>query len=572
MNKEKISSQEIIDQVAAKLSISKRVAEDFIKNMFSSIEESLMDGDAAKIKNFGTFKLQWNESRKSVNVNTGEEILLNGYYKITFTPDELLKVIVNEPFAHLSPVVLDNITTTIHQLSDPLKALNDQAAEIKSILSEINSSVNYNLEINELVVESNLSNENGEDVENQKDQKVESLNSNTVDNSEKNQFENAENELDVNDRVLEELIEINEIPVNIITTTIPEDNKPTVVIADKDAEEPVDKEENKIVEILQSKVDEAEFSTKNTNAKRAGLWIILLLFFVTGGLLTLYFYNLSFYAWINDNVLSNNAITNRLGVNENPDLLSDSMIASNASDTTVKISVDTVAALDMYDILFENARKYEDIITVDRVRSSNSLTDLSKRFYGHKDFWVYIYEANKDTNQDTANIKSGTLIKIPKLDERLTDIQHLRSFELATKLYHLLFKKQTETNEVKTNETNQVTETNKVSKTVEENKTVKPVAAIDEKLIAKPVTYIATVRFEPGDRLTTFAKKYYGHKDFWIYIFEANKEAVKNPDNIHVGTIIKIPKLDPTLIDASNPACLSKAREMHQLYLKKNRE
>ena len=80
MIKEKISSQEIIDLVASKASVSKRAAEEFLKVMIATVEEALLGGDVVKIKNFGTFKLQWNESRKSVNVQTGEEItLLAGY-------------------------------------------------------------------------------------------------------------------------------------------------------------------------------------------------------------------------------------------------------------------------------------------------------------------------------------------------------------------------------------------------------------------------------------------------------------------------------------------------------------
>ena len=103
MNKEKISSQEIIDLVASKASVSKRAAEEFLKVMIASVEEALLAGEVVKIKNFGTFKLQWNEPRKSVNIQTGEEIMLIGYYKVVFIPDAVLKEQVNEPFAHLEP-------------------------------------------------------------------------------------------------------------------------------------------------------------------------------------------------------------------------------------------------------------------------------------------------------------------------------------------------------------------------------------------------------------------------------------------------------------------------------------
>ena len=142
MSKEKLSSQEIIDIVASKASVSKRASEEFLKVMINTIEEALLAGDIVKIKNFGTFKLHWNEPRKSVNVQTGENIILAGYYKVNFTPDANLRELVNEPFGHLEAVQLEG--ETIEQPVqkevepiDPLRTLNEQASEIKDILAEI---------------------------------------------------------------------------------------------------------------------------------------------------------------------------------------------------------------------------------------------------------------------------------------------------------------------------------------------------------------------------------------------------------------------------------------------------
>jgi nucleoid DNA-binding protein len=145
MNKEKISSQEIIDLVATKASVSKRAAEEFLKVMIATIEDALLAGESVKIKNFGTFKLQWNEPRKSVNIQTGEEIILSGYHKVSFVPETNLKELVNEPFAHLEAVVLDDNSSGIESqpdgktdaAMDPLRTFTEQASEIKSIISEI---------------------------------------------------------------------------------------------------------------------------------------------------------------------------------------------------------------------------------------------------------------------------------------------------------------------------------------------------------------------------------------------------------------------------------------------------
>ena len=80
--------------------------------------------------------------------------------------------------------------------------------------------------------------------------------------------------------------------------------------------------------------------------------------------------------------------------------------------------------------------------------------------------------------------------------------------------------------------------------------------------------YLGTERIHDGSRLTTMSKRYYGSKDFWVYIFEANRENISDPDHIAVGTIIKIPKLDSRLIDVSNERCIQKAKELHDIYVK----
>jgi outer membrane protein OmpA-like peptidoglycan-associated protein len=80
--------------------------------------------------------------------------------------------------------------------------------------------------------------------------------------------------------------------------------------------------------------------------------------------------------------------------------------------------------------------------------------------------------------------------------------------------------------------------------------------------------FIATIEMEKGSRLTLISKKYYGARDFWVYIYEANKEIIPNPDIVEIGTKIRVPKLPTTLIDVNNPACMEKARALHDLYVK----
>lgn len=541
MNKEKISSQEIVDLLATKLSVSKRIAEDFLKNMFLTIEESLLEGESVKVKNFGTFKLQWNEPRKSVNVNTGEEIILPGFNKVIFTPETSLKNIVNEPFAHLEPLVLDDVQEKQH-FHDPLKILNDQAIEIKNILSEINSTA---IQVEPEEVTSSLISEIGDEVE-----EVEKLEEENSQSETESIIENHEEESSANPELTNNSVEevrnlkANEVRVNTETT-----ESSSVVIDNNIQEEK--QEENKIVEILKSKVETDESATQNFFKRRKNLWIFIIFLSVIGGGVILYFYNLTFHSWVNRNVLSITVKTkNWTGKN----VASNAPFGQNLSDSIVRDSSNTKEVVDPYILLFENARKYEDLITIDRARTTISLTSLSERFYGHKDFWVYIYDANIENIQDPESIKVGTLIKIPKIDERLIDVNNPRSFQMAQRLNYQLLKK-----------SSQPVDT--VNKKVE-NVQAEVLSKSKNQIQKGSTTYIDSVYFKSGDRLTILAKKYYGHKDFWIYIYEANKANIKNPDVVPVGLKIRIPKMDPSLIDANNPACIKKARAMYDAYLK----
>jgi nucleoid DNA-binding protein len=80
--------------------------------------------------------------------------------------------------------------------------------------------------------------------------------------------------------------------------------------------------------------------------------------------------------------------------------------------------------------------------------------------------------------------------------------------------------------------------------------------------------FIGSERIKLNSRLTTLSKQYYGNSIFWVYIYEANKKVIPNPENIPIGTLIKIPKVDPRLIDSNNKQCILKAKELNDLYLK----
>ena len=108
---EKISIQEIATVLIEKNGLKRKEAEQFVLTMFDLIKESLATDRVVKVKGLGTFKVVDIEARESVNVNTGERVLIEGHDKITFTPDNTMKELVNKPFSQFETVVLNEGVT-----------------------------------------------------------------------------------------------------------------------------------------------------------------------------------------------------------------------------------------------------------------------------------------------------------------------------------------------------------------------------------------------------------------------------------------------------------------------------
>ena len=94
--------------LADKSGLSQVEAELFIRKMFDVCNQGLDTDKQVKIKWLGTFKVQATKDRESINVNTGERFTIEGRDKLTFTPDNILKEIVNKPFAQFETVVVND--------------------------------------------------------------------------------------------------------------------------------------------------------------------------------------------------------------------------------------------------------------------------------------------------------------------------------------------------------------------------------------------------------------------------------------------------------------------------------
>ena len=104
----KTALQLIADAVAKKHKITVKEAEKFVSAIFDVVNEGLKTDKLVKVKGLGTFKVQAVKPRESVNVNTGERVLIEGHEKVSFTPDATMKELVNKPFAQFETVVLND--------------------------------------------------------------------------------------------------------------------------------------------------------------------------------------------------------------------------------------------------------------------------------------------------------------------------------------------------------------------------------------------------------------------------------------------------------------------------------
>ena len=104
----KISINELAAVLTERKGLSKKNASKFVNELFNVIRQGLMNDRLVKVKGLGTFKIIDVDDRESVNVNTGERVLIEGHSKISFSPDALMKELVNKPFSQFETVVLND--------------------------------------------------------------------------------------------------------------------------------------------------------------------------------------------------------------------------------------------------------------------------------------------------------------------------------------------------------------------------------------------------------------------------------------------------------------------------------
>ena len=192
----KYTIQQLAEILVKKNGLNEKEAQDFVVAIFEIVKEGLEQDKLVKIKGFGTFKIIDIDPRASINVNTGERVLIEGHQKITFTPDAVMKEMVNRPFSQFETVILNDGVD----------------------LSEIDRTYNFEPDNNTGVEESETEQDTQETQDNTQD---------TQDNTQETQ-DNTQETQDTQAEVSTEKTTIVEEPeLTIVETT--EEPEPTIV-------------------------------------------------------------------------------------------------------------------------------------------------------------------------------------------------------------------------------------------------------------------------------------------------------------------------------------------------------
>lgn len=371
MSDEKVNVSDLTDALARRTTITKKNAEAFVAAFQDIFQEGLLRDKNVKITGLGTFRLQWVEPRRSVNVQTGEAIEIAGHYKVVFVPETSLKERVNEPFSHLETTSMDGAPVKKVEVSKemPLQKLASQAIEIQDILSSINEP--------EPVVEI------------QPDPVVET-----------------------EPEVVK--YEALDVPTSVETPSAERRYTPVATV-----------EESK--PMLNTISSNASMVPAPKKRKLTWLWITLLALLLGGGGFTVYYF---YGTMIQTSVM-------KLVADWQSDKQPKQAIEPAKSVEQVAVAAtDSITETPVVETsVFDQPREYTEFIADVRVPDGGRLTLISQKYYGHKDFWVYIYEANKEKIQNPDKVEVGTLVRIPKLNPELINLDNSESLVYARKLH-----------------------------------------------------------------------------------------------------------------------------------------
>ena len=377
---EELSLPDLVGLLSSKMNITKKEAETFLKEFFTVSTEVITSGEELRINGLGLFKPIWVEARGSINVQTGEPVEIPGHYKLSFIPDKVLREAVNAPFSSFSVEVLNDHVPIEDMTAVPSQDIDEN----NDICNTENVELQDSKEIREKEEEDEPIEPAHEYIQEDKSADEESSES-TVSSQEIEKFQ-------------EEIIQ-------------PE--------SETKVEE---KEEDCYEDYLRKSASRKSFWWGVLSA--FGIIIICL----AGGIFFMgndspYVVKIGEYTLS----LGKQSIDSR-PMNNNPE----SVVLPENKDTLSEMEKDSVLKDSVISVSPLAAPEVKPVI--ETIRSGVFLTTLARKYFGHKAFWVYIYEENKDVIKNPNQVPIGTRLTIPSASKYDIDANNRTSVENAKAL------------------------------------------------------------------------------------------------------------------------------------------
>ena len=393
MAENKLSWTELRHALSVRAGVSEKEANLFLNALNTQLIEGLKQDKQVKINGLGMFRLQAVAPRKSVDVTTGREIIIEGYNKIAFVPEAGVKELVEKAG------VLGTTAQALSLNDDPIQKLGAQADEIVGILGELGQSPDAASAEPEPAVEE------------------------------------PEPVVEEQEPVVEEPQPVVEEPEPVVEEPQPVVEEPQPVVEEPQpvVEEPqpfvIPNVQVNVHVKEEPKEPQPEKPKKRYHFVRDTLICVIILLLLL--LIGYFFFRNQIGGWI-EQWMQPQPQTEQV----EPAVPTDSINAeSEEPEATEEPAADTEALTDEQ-ILEEfmqisadgdenwrdnPANSYPQLITVENMHEGSRLAWMAKRFYGAKIYWPYLYDANKDRISDPNNIDTGTPIRVPKLTKAQLD-------------------------------------------------------------------------------------------------------------------------------------------------------
>lgn len=410
MAENKLSWTELRRALATRAGVSEKEANLFLSAFNAQLIEALKADKQVKINGLGIFRLQAVAPRKSVNVTTGEEIIIEGYNKIAFMPEAGVKELVEKSgeIKAKSEGLEANGEVLEAKEMDPIQKLGAQAEEIVDILGELGQSP----------MAPSDSPKEGESSEAVVEQEPEPI---------------VEPE-----PVVEEPQAVVEPEPEPVVESEPE---PVV-------EEPEPEVEPEV------EVERPKQKTKYHFVRDILICVVLLLLLLFTGY---FFMRRQLSIWLEEITKQRveiESIEKKAGytasifgeeadsVSVNPEIAKqeeekkETVIAEEPKAVEQKVEKPKeVKPQTTVQPKTADTWRFDDILLTEEITPGSRLTWIAKKHYGDKIYWPYLYEANKDHISNPSNIPVGTPIRVPRLTKAMRDTTDARFIEIQKKAY-----------------------------------------------------------------------------------------------------------------------------------------